>query len=178
MSETGYRRISRLPPEELEILRERAREQAQRQVQGSAVEKTEVLELNSRGQRFALPLAAIEGIADLVSVAAVPRAPPMVRGLVSFRGEVLIALELSSLTGAGDRGIADLRRIVTLSAGGTKIAILTEKVVSVRSVDPADFRPDRLAQVPFVVGTDEYFLSLLDPASLVAHALHSIGRGS
>jgi chemotaxis signal transduction protein len=175
---SGFRRIAKLPPDELAILRERAKEQARREIATSGLEKMEVLELQSRGQQFALPLGAIEGIADLVSVAALPRAPPMVRGLVSFRGEVLIGVELSGLTGGGEKGIADLRRIIALSGGGTKLAILAEKVVSVRPVDPTSFQPDRLSQIPFVIGTDERFMSLLDPSALVAHALQSIGRGA
>lgn len=174
----GYRRIAQLPSEELAVLRERAKEQARREQAQGVGERLEVLELSSRGQQFALPLEAIEGIADLTSVAALPRAPPMVRGLVSFRGEVLIGVELSGLTGGEDKGIADLRRVVAVTGGGTKIAILAEKVAAVRQIDPTIFLPDRLSQIPFVVGTDERFMSLLDPNALVAHALQSIGRAS
>lgn len=173
---TGHSRFEGLTAEVLEVLRSRGRELAKPMAdyQESGTDLIETLEIQSRSQTFAIPLIVIEGIGDLVSVATAPRAPPIVRGLVSFRGEVLLGVELSSLLGGTEGGIADLRRIIALASDGKKIAILAEKVVSVRTVAVDSFKPNRISQPPFVVGTDSEFITLLDPANLVAHVLRSV----
>jgi purine-binding chemotaxis protein CheW len=172
MSEAmGYRRFLSLPPEELEVLRARAREAAQAAQVEEAGEREEVLVLHAGGQALALPLRAVEGVTEMSTLAAVPRAAPWVRGLVPFRGEVLLAVELAQLLGSRTGGIADLKRVVALSAGGRRVALLVERVSAVRSVSPADFRPDPLARRAYLVGTDSDFLSLLEPAGLLAAAL-------
>jgi chemotaxis signal transduction protein len=107
----------------------------------------------------------------MVSLAAVPRAAPWVRGLVPFRGEVLLAVELAPLVGSRTGGIADLKRVVALTTGGRRVALLVERVSAVQSVSTSAFRPDPLERHPFLVGTDADFLSLLEPSGLLAAAL-------
>ncbi|MFZ5468327.1 MAG: chemotaxis protein CheW [Myxococcota bacterium] len=170
----GPDRFLGLPAEEREVLRARAKEVARTPEAVSDGELLSVLELHSRGQTLALPLSFVEGVTELVSLAAVPRAPPLVRGLVAFRGEVLIGLELSALIGGIDAGFADLRKVIAVAAGATKIGILAEKVISVRQVAAAGFKPDPVSTLPFVVGTDENLLSLLDPAELVGYVVRSL----
>jgi purine-binding chemotaxis protein CheW len=135
----------------------------------------ELLEIQSHGQRFALPLSALQGISELNSLAPIPRAPPSIRGLVSFRGELLVGVELSALLGQSNTGIVDLRRIITLTSQTMKMAILGEKVLSVRSAPKDLFRPEP-GRFAFVAGIDENFVSLLDPDLLVAHVLQLLGQ--
>ncbi len=174
----GNPRLLDIPPEELELLRERAREVAKRPESAELADGVEVLEVHSRGQNYALPLSAISSITELTSIAAIPRAPAAVRGLVSVRGEVLLGVEMALLTGGGASGIADLRRVVVVGVESTRIAILAERIISVRQVQSSGFRADRLSQYPFVVGTDENFLSLVDPGALINFAFRLIGGGA
>lgn len=174
----GYRRFLELPRDELALLRERAQALAKTVERSLVGDVIEVLQIPSRGQMFALPITAIEGISDLVSVASIPNAPPFVRGLVGFRGEVLIGMELSLLIGGASMGIGDLRRIICVAGGGMKVAFLAEKALSVRSVSISVFRSDPVVQFPFIIGTDSSFVSLLDPAALLAFARRSFERGS
>ncbi len=172
-----HQRFQALAEDELKILRERAQTLAKPLASDDTRDRTELLELHSRGQRFVLPLSAVEGIIQLTSVAHIPRAPPFVRGLVSFRGAVLIGIELCTFAGGAQPGFADLQRIVAIAAGGYKLALLTEKIVSVRSASTSAFVPDPSSQQPFVVGTDEGFATLLDPALLIAQVFNTIGAG-
>ncbi len=170
---TGWRRLLELPPDAREVLRSRAKAVARAAESTETTDVTEILELRSQGHAFALPLSVVDGVTDLVSVAAVPRSPPIVRGLVGFRGSVLVGVELSSLVRRA-QGIADLQRLVAISANGRRVAILAEKVMSVRSVPLGTFQPDPVSRLPFVVGTDEHFLSLLDPGALVAYVVREL----
>lgn len=174
-SGVGYHRFLDLTEQDLKLLRSRAVEMAKRIDDKEASDRVELLEITSRGQTFAIPLGAVEGITDLTSIASVPRSPPFVRGLVSFRGEVLIGIELSTLVGSGDLGFADLRRVICIVAGRLRIAILAERVVSVRSVALSVFKADPLGQHPFVLGTDDHFISLLEPGMLISYAFKSVG---
>src|SRR5690349_10673104 len=96
-------KITQLDPEIRKILRERAREVSKRQASEVRSEGQEVLEIHSRGQSFALPLASIASISELTSLAPLPRLPPAIRGLVSVRGEIVMAVELALLA-AGAAG--------------------------------------------------------------------------
>jgi hypothetical protein len=174
----GYQRFGELAPDVLALLRERARAVAQQPAAATqAGEEMEVLELRSRGQRFLVPLAAVEGVVELTSLATLPRPPPAVRGLVSFRGEVLVGVELALLAGGGaGGGMADLRRVVALAAEGRRLALLTESGLLARSVPLASFGAMAGQALPFVVGTDASFASLVEPAALIAYAFEGMGR--
>ncbi|HXN40158.1 MAG TPA: chemotaxis protein CheW, partial [Myxococcaceae bacterium] len=124
---------------------------------------------------FALPLSALQGITELNSLAPIPRAPPSIRGLVSFRGELLVGVELSALLGHSTTGIVDLKRIIALTCPAMKMAILGEKVLSVRSAPRNSFLPEK-SRFAFIVGIDENFFALLDPDLLVAHVQQLLGQ--
>jgi len=169
-------RLLQTRPADLQVMRERARELARKPSADLSGTVIEVLEINSRSQRFAIPLQNVEGVAEVSSVACVPRCPGFVRGLVSFRGEVLVCVELSSLVAASDQGFADLRRIVSLAADGRKLALLAEKDMVVRPTLLESFKPSSLGSSGFLVGTDETFLSLLDPSALIAHSFRMLSE--
>jgi chemotaxis signal transduction protein len=170
----GASRLEKLSVEQLAVLRERAREAAVATEEDDRSDEFEVLEVQSRDQTFALPLNSVEGITDLVSLAAVPRPSSLIRGLVSFRGEVLVGVELASLFGHGSVGVADLRRIVVVASGGNKIAVLTEKALSVGQRRAKTFLASSGTKKPFVVGTNERFVTLLDSNALVTYVLAAI----
>ena len=181
-AKTALQKLYELPAGELEVLKQRARALAKplsfSQSQDES-ELVEYLEIHSRGQVFAVPLAVVEGIGDLTALAHAPRAPPACRGIVSFRGEILLGLELSILLGSGGAGLADLRRLIILSANNLKAAIVAEKVVSIRSAQPSSFIRDRLAAHPFVVGVDRDFVTLLEPGLLIQFAFDMVqGRAT
>ncbi len=178
MTPVIQQRFSALPDDELQVLKDRARELARKPAELETGNELELLELHSRGQRFVLPLSAIEGIIQLTSVAVVPQAPAFVRGLVSFRGELMIGIELCTFAGGAQSGFADLQRVVAISAGGMKMALLAEKVVSVRSAAAGSFHADPAWQQPYVVGTDEGFITLLDPTALITHAFNALGKAA
>ncbi len=174
----GNPRLLEIPEEDRLLLQERAREVAKRPESGELADGVEVLEVHSRGQNYALPLSAVSSITELTSIASIPRAPPAIRGLVSVRGEVLLGVELALLTGGGGSGIADLRRVVVVGGENVRVAILAERIISVRQVQTSNFRADRLSQYPFVMGTDENFLSLVDPGALINFSFRLVGGGT
>ena len=169
----GYRRFLELPESDRALLRDRARETAAPAKAEEQADQLGVLEFESGGQLFALALEVIEGIVELQMLAPVPRAPSAVRGLVIFRGEVLLAADPSRLCGAS-AGIADLRRIVAISASGKRLALLTQKALVVQMVERTSFKPTESAGPSPVVGVDARCMALLDPAALIAHVFAAV----
>jgi chemotaxis signal transduction protein len=136
----------------------------------------EVLCIHSRGQVFAIPLAAVLSITELVSLAFVPRVPPAVRGLVSVRGEVMLALELAAMLRTGEAGLKDLRRVVVLGVGSQRLAVLAERILAVKATTSSAFTGKSTDGAPFVTGVDEEFTSLIAPEALFAHAFRLLER--
>lgn len=170
-----HERFLSLPKGDLELLQQRALEIAKVSENVEQQELLELLEIESRGQRFAVPLKTLEGVVELTSVAPIPRAPGVVRGIISFRGELLLGLELSALVGSTSTGITDLRRIIAVNASTMKVAILAEQITSIRAAPKVSFRPDPSRRFSFVVGIDENFVSLIDPDALVSQTLNLLG---
>jgi purine-binding chemotaxis protein CheW len=175
VSAPGFERFLSLPEDVRQILQQRARDAARRPEEDRAEDAEELLEVQSHGQAFALPLSSVLAITELSSVAVVPRAPPILRGLVSVRGEILVGVELAALVGGSRAGIADLRRVLVVFSGALKVAILAERILKVHSLARSAFVPNRVSRHAFAVGTHESFLTLLDPAALIAHVFQQLG---
>jgi chemotaxis signal transduction protein len=171
-------KINELDASIRKILRERAREVSKRQDSEHRAEGQEILEVHSRSQNFALPLASIASISELTSLAPIPRVPSAIRGLVSIRGEILIGVELALLASGAASGIADLRRVIVLQSENQRIAVLAERIVAVKNIQLPSFRNERPADMPFLTGTDENFLSLVDPGALIRFTFNMVSGGS
>jgi purine-binding chemotaxis protein CheW len=169
--------FSELPPAERLVLQAAAQALA-RSSEAERTEDLEVLSVQSRGQAFAVPLQAVLSVTELHSLSFVPRAPAAVRGLLSVRGEVMIAVELAALAGAGEVGLQDLKRVVVLGIGPRRLAVLTERILSVRSTSSQAFKASGRQRVPFVTGLDDELTSLIDPAALLTHAFALLERAS
>jgi len=165
--------FAELPPEERAQLQAAARELAKRP-EAARQEDLEVLIIHSRGQTFAVPLLSVLSVAELHSLALIPRGPAAVRGLVSVRGEVIVAVELAALAGGGQAGLSDLRRVVVVASGPRRLAILTERMLSVRATAASVFARDPLAAHPAIAGTDAELTSLVDPDALVTEAFRQL----
>lgn len=169
----GYRRFLQLPESDRALLRDRARETAAPAAVDQQADLLGVLEFESGGQSYALPLEVIEGVVELQMLAPVPRAPAVVRGLVLFRGEVLLAADPSRLFGAAT-GMTDLRRVVAVAASGKRMALLTPKTLVVRMVERSSFRPTESAGPSAVLGIDPRHMALLDPGALIGHVFAAV----
>ncbi len=174
----GFRRFAALDEGTRKLLQERARALAGERTSQEQTEQVELLILQAAGQLLALPLDSVLGVMELTGLAPVPRAPPLVRGLVSFRGEILLGVEASALLGSGHSGIADLRRIVALSAPAGRLALLAEKVVAAETMDRAAFAPAADGARPWFAGVNADFVTLLDVPELVSSVWRILGGES
>lgn len=169
-------RLAGLGTRDLEEVRGRTEEIARRP-STTHDGREEVLALESRGQSYVVPLPSILGVGDLAGLAPVPRAHPAVRGMIAFRGEVLVAFELAALARAESTGFTDLRRFLILSTPKGRLALLTERTLEVRPVDRNSFVASTLSAPPFVLGSDGQGVSWVDPDALITHAFGLLKGG-
>lgn len=171
----GFRRFTALDEETRRLLQSRARALAGQQAEENDGEQVEVLLLQAAGQTVALPLEAVLGVTELTNLAPVPRAPPLVRGLVSFRGEILVGVEAGAVLGSGQTGIADLRRVVALESDAGRMALLAEKVTAARTMDRRRFAPAADGTRPWFAGVDPEFVTLFDVPELIRSVWRMLG---
>ncbi|MFN7135388.1 MAG: chemotaxis protein CheW [Myxococcales bacterium] len=173
----GYQRFAQLAVDERRLLQERARALAAQRTEQTTGERIETLLVQAAGQLLALPIENVLGVVELSGLAPVPRAPPLVRGLVSFRGEILVGIEAGALVGSGNSGIADLRRVVALGAPAGRLALLAERVHAAETMDRASFTQGADAGRSWAAGVNAGFVTLVDVAELVASAWRTLGGG-
>lgn len=103
------------------------------------------------GQEYALDIGAVQEIVQVPeTIAAVPQAPPHVRGLISLRQRLLPLVSLRSLFGLALRELDEHHRIVVVALpGGGQVGLVTDTVKEVLSVPRALAEP-----VPGLLGRD------------------------
>jgi hypothetical protein len=74
--------------------------------------------------------------------------------------------------------MADLSRVVTLNAKGSKLALLVERGVFVQQAMAADFQADPQPHRPYFAGTSASMVTLLNPDELVQHVYSLIAPRS
>lgn len=72
----------------------------------------DVLFFEVRGRRCALPVAVVREVLATPSVTPVPLTPPLLRGLVPVRGQVLPLLDVGTQLGAGGGDAGDAERLL------------------------------------------------------------------
>jgi chemotaxis signal transduction protein len=72
----------------------------------------DVLFFEVRGRRCALPVAVVREVLATPSVTPVPLTPPLLRGLVPVRGQVLPLLDVGAQLGAGGGDAGDAARFL------------------------------------------------------------------
>ena len=79
------------------------------------------------GKDYYLPIANMIEIADLPRVIRLPLAPPVVRGLVNLRGQVLPLIDLAVLADGTTPYVA-VRKLVVAEADGERLAFLADGI--------------------------------------------------
>ncbi len=112
------------------------------------------------GVPHALPIAAVRAVAALPVVAAVPRAPPALIGLVAWRGAVINLFAPGELLG---RSADAPGAMIVLRHEHPRIAIAVDRLLGVVAAR-ADEAPPTLARL---VDADDERLTRIDPAILI-----------
>lgn len=156
------------------ILIERARALAQAPAAPSAGEQLLVVELSVGEEDFSIDAAVVNEVVHLRHLTAVPGAPAAVRGVTTYRGEVLAAVDVRPVLGRPVGGLSDLPWLVVLGGEAPAFGLLAGRVSDVASIPVESLRPlsvdapaaaRRLAR-----GVTDRAVTVLDGAALLAEA--------
>lgn len=78
------------------------------------------------GRRFALDVADVAEISELLPEYPIPNAPPCLRGVVNIHGRVAAVLDLPRFL--GDAPAVACRSLVLVNSGGSSLALLVEQM--------------------------------------------------
>lgn len=112
----------------------------------------EVLELRVGGDRYALPLARVVEVAPRVLVTPLPDVREPVVGCVDYRGQAIAAVDLGLRVGAPAREPSLGDHFVIARAGRRLVALIVERALGVREVDPEAVVPAPAASAEAVGG--------------------------
>ncbi len=124
------------------------------------------------GQRYALPIEAVQEIQQIVAMGEVPDRTPGLVGVVNLRGEVVPAIDMRQLFGMDERPLAlETPMIITHSLGGL-VALIVDEVEDVATIPAGCMqRPDEIYELADrmlgVCRLETEFVFVLDPHALV-----------
>ena len=124
-------------PDDVEILRARARTLARPPEPAPAATLLDVLEFRLAQERYALEARYVREVYPLKDVTPLPCTPSFVIGIVNVRGRILPVLDLKKLFDLPEQGLTDLHRIILVEAHEVEFGLLADATVGVRSI-PAD----------------------------------------
>jgi purine-binding chemotaxis protein CheW len=97
----------------------------------------QLLTFDLSGRRFALPASAVREVTRAVAITALPKAPPIVEGVINVRGTVVPMLDIRQRFGLPPASVAPEQHLLIAQAGGRVVALRVDRAVDLVSVDEA-----------------------------------------
>jgi purine-binding chemotaxis protein CheW len=114
----------------------------------------EVLLFTLEGQRYALPLEDVRELVRAVRLTPLPRAPPVVEGLLDLRGELLPVLDMRRRFRLPARRLSPSDHLIVAQAGRRNLALRVDRAEGLLALEPGqlDASPRELPGVGYVAG--------------------------
>lgn len=130
---------------------------------------------------YALPIESVQEVVHYTRPRPLPRADPLVRGVIDLRGRVIPIASARAAFGLSDADQPDDAKIVVVQLEGARVGLIVDDVVEVLTVDPrtAVPPPDRAGEaaveaVRSVLRLPDRLLVVLDAEALLDPARQAI----
>jgi purine-binding chemotaxis protein CheW len=117
------------------------------------------------GQRYAVPLSAVERVARAVEITPLPNSAPSILGVVNVRGRVVPVVDLRRRFGWPTRDVELSDEMLILHTAARRLALLVDEVLAVIAYDRAAMVA--AAQVAPHLGSVQSLIKLPDGLVLV-----------
>jgi len=111
---------------------------------GGAAQTVEILLVEIDGRTLGLPSSAVVEVVRAVAVTSLPKAPPVVLGVINVRGKVVPVISVRARLGLSVRPIAASDHFVLAvlaRAGGREVALHVDQALSLVPIDRARVEP-------------------------------------
>ncbi|MEX2182612.1 MAG: chemotaxis protein CheW [Gemmatimonadaceae bacterium] len=131
-------------------------------------QKVSLLTCDVGGRRIAVLATVVQAVTRAVAVSPLPKAPPIVEGVVNVRGTLVPVLDIRQRFGISPRALTPDQHMVIARSGPRVVALRVDRAVNLTSVSEAD-----IASAPQVVPGVEYVagIALLPDGLIVIHDL-------
>lgn len=138
---------------------------------GSPTERIVVFLLD--GQRYGLRLGTVEHVLPAVALTTLPRAPHIVRGIFSLRGQIVPVVDIRERFQLPRRAISPEQQMIVARTARRRLAILVDATLGVVELNDSDIvRPGTiltdLPQVEGIARTAEGLVLIHDVDSFLA----------
>lgn len=123
------------------LLAERAHALARRAESAPAGEELTVVGFSIGDEAFRIEAQLVREVVRLRHLAKVPGAPVAVRGVTTYRGEILALVDVRAALGRPDAGLADLLWVVVVGTAAAEFGLVADSVAEVTSVRVDELRP-------------------------------------
>ena len=96
---------------------------------------TQLLSFEVGNSRFALPAERVREVARAVAIAALPKAPPVVEGVINFRGTLVPVLDIRQRFGLRPVPLAPEQHLIIAHAGNRLVALRVDRALDLVVVD-------------------------------------------
>jgi len=104
------------------------------------------------GRRVALVAEAVIEVLPIVWVSPLPKAPPVVEGVIDFRGKVVPVLDLRARFGRPSSPPVLNEHLVVVKVAGRKLALHVDRAVGLETVPAEDIDSAALPEVDYAAG--------------------------
>ena len=125
---------TKVTPEEIAVLRTRARELARVESVVDTSQTLEVVEFILAGEHYALETCWVREVYPLKELTPLPCVPSWVRGIVNVRSQILAVVDLRRFFDLPNPGLSDLSKILILQDGETQFGIFADAISGVRQL--------------------------------------------
>jgi purine-binding chemotaxis protein CheW len=126
-------------------------------------------------QNFALPISSIFQIIEMVTIIPVPKADPLIEGVINVRGKMVPVVNMRHLMNFKVLPFTQHTPIILVNLDGQMSGLVVDDVINVSNIHtsqiskPTDFLPDGLGSIPILQGmtnTPQGIVMLLDTQHL------------
>jgi purine-binding chemotaxis protein CheW len=101
----------------------------------ATVSTQQLLTFEVGGSRFALPARLLQEVARAVAIAPLPKAPPIIEGVINVRGTVVPMLDIRQRFGLPPTPVAPEQHLLIARAGSRVVALRVDRAVDLVAVD-------------------------------------------
>lgn len=109
--------------------------------------RLDILAFKLSGHDYAIPLADVERLWRMVALTPLPKAPPIVEGVINVQGRVVPVLDIRTRFRLPAKPTQPSDYLVVARAGTRRVALRVDRVVDVMAIDGDDVE-DAAASVP------------------------------
>lgn len=95
----------------------------------------QLLTFDLSGRRFALPASAVREVVRAVAIAPLPKAPPIVEGVINVRGTLVPMLDIRQRFGLSPAPVAPEQHLLIAQAGSRVVALRVDRAADLVSVE-------------------------------------------